>query len=97
MKRPVYIGWSKQNLSPLIRIPSVKRGTTKIELRSPDCAANPYLALAVVLASGLDGIKKGMKAPESIDVDLRYAREEVIEQLQVETLPASLGEAILGV
>ena len=91
---PVYIGWSKQNLSPLIRIPSVKRGTTKIELRSPDCAANPYLALAVVLASGLDGIKKGMKAPESIDVDLRYAREEVIEQLQVETLPASLGEAI---
>ncbi|MDO5520205.1 MAG: type I glutamate--ammonia ligase [bacterium] len=91
---PVYIGWSKQNQSPLIRIPTVKGGTRKIELRSPDCAANPYLALAVVLAAGLDGIKKNMEAPKSITTDLRAVDEDAIRQMQIETLPSSLGEAI---
>ncbi len=91
---PVYIGWSKENLSPLIRIPTVKNGTRKIELRSPDCAANPYLALAVVLAAGLDGIRRNLEAPESINMDLRAVSENVIEELQIDTLPSTLGEAI---
>ncbi|MDO5292184.1 MAG: type I glutamate--ammonia ligase [bacterium] len=91
---PVYIGWSKQNQSPLIRIPTTKNGTRKIELRSPDCAANPYLALAVVLAAGLDGIKRNLEAPASITTDLRFVDEDVIKQMQIETLPGSLAEAI---
>lgn len=91
---PVHIGWSKNNLSPLIRIPDNRGGITKIELRSPDAASNPYLALAVCIAAGLEGIKKNLKAPESIDVDLRTLTLRQSKELGIETLPGSLGEAI---
>ncbi len=91
---PVHIGWSKNNLSPLIRIPDTRSGITKIELRSPDCASNPYLALAVCMAAGLEGIKNKLIAPNSIDVDLRTLSVEKSEELGIETLPSSLGEAI---
>lgn len=91
---PVYIGWSKNNLSPLIRIPTITDGITKIELRSPDAASNPYLALAVCIAAGLDGIKRGLKAPDSIDVDIRTKSEEEINALGIKVLPKSLSEAI---
>lgn len=91
---PVHIGWSKNNLSPLIRIPYNKEGVTKIELRSPDAASNPYLALAVCIAAGLEGIKKNLQAPDSIDVDLRTMSLRQSKELGIETLPSSLGEAI---
>lgn len=93
---PVYIGWSKHNQSPLIRIPSITDGITRIELRSPDAAANPYLALAVCLAAGLDGVKRGLKAPESLDVNVTNLSEEEVKKLEVKVLPKSLGEAIVA-
>ena len=64
---PVCIGWSTKNKSPLIRIPSSKGAGARIELRSPDPSCNPYLALALCLAAGLDGIKNKYEAPASMD------------------------------
>lgn len=60
---PVYISWARRNRSALIRVPMYKPGkekATRIELRSPDPACNPYLAFACMLAAGLEGIKKGI-------------------------------------
>lgn len=57
---PVYISWSTQNRSALVRVPSARKKGTRVELRSPDPAANPYLAMAVILKAGLDGIKNKM-------------------------------------
>ncbi len=91
---PVHIGWSNNNLSPLIRIPEAREGIAKIELRSPDAASNPYLALAVCIAAGLEGIKKQWEAPAAIDVDLRKVGKEKSKELGIDTLPTSLGEAI---
>ena len=93
---PVYIGWSTHNQSPLIRIPTIHDGITKIELRSPDAASNPYLALAVCLAAGLEGIKRNLKAPESLDVDLRQMTDEEAKRNGYQTLPSTLGEAIVA-
>lgn len=67
---PVYIAWSATSRSPLIRIPSSRGINTRVELRSPDPAANPYLALAVCLAAGLDGIKNKLTPPESVDKNI---------------------------
>ena len=64
---PVHIAWSRKNRTPLIRIPADRGGNVRIELRSPDTAANPYLALAVCLAAGLDGIRSKIMPPDSID------------------------------
>lgn len=61
---PCYIAWSTVNRSALIRIPAARGNSTIIELRSPDSACNPYLALAVCLAAGLDGIEKGLEPPQ---------------------------------
>lgn len=60
---PVYIAWSAQNRSPLVRIPAKRGASTRVELRSPDPACNPYLALAVCLMAGLDGIKNKILPP----------------------------------
>ena len=67
---PVYIAWSTTNRSPLIRIPAERGGSTRIELRSPDSAANPYLMLAVCLKAGLDGIVNQIEPPESVDCNI---------------------------
>ncbi|HEX5351131.1 MAG TPA: type I glutamate--ammonia ligase, partial [Trichococcus sp.] len=64
---PVYIAWSGRNRSPLIRIPESRGMSTRVELRSVDPAANPYLALATLLAAGLDGVKNKLEAPAPID------------------------------
>ena len=73
---PVYISWSARTRGPLIRIPSVRGEKTRIELRSPDPSANPYLALAVLLAAGLDGIKNQILPPDSVDEDIQAMSEE---------------------
>lgn len=91
---PVYIAWSKKNRSPLIRVPSARGSSTRIELRSPDPSCNPYLALAVVIASGLDGIKKGMKAPKSVDVNIFDLTKEERAKKKIDSLPVTLLEAI---
>lgn len=91
---PVYIAWSAKSRSPLIRIPSSRGINTRVELRSPDPAANPYLALAVCLAAGLDGIKNKLTPPESVDKNIVAMTKEEMQQCSIKYLPASLKEAI---
>ena len=91
---PVYISWGRTNRSALIRIPRISQGrykSTRCELRCPDPSANPYLAFAVMLASGLDGIQKRMAPPAAAEEDL-YHVDGVRAGLN--TLPGDLGEAI---
>lgn len=91
---PVYIAWSTANRSPLIRIPSGRGTSTRIELRCPDPAANPYLTLAVCLAAGLDGIKNKLTPPDSVDANLFALTDSQREALGIKRLPANLNEAI---
>ena len=92
---PVTVSWSeKSNRSSLLRIPSSRGKGTRIELRCPDSAANPYLVLAACLAAGLDGMKHEMEVPESLEGNVFYMDEERLTEKQVELLPRTLGEAI---
>lgn len=90
---PVYVAWSAKNRTPLIRIPTAKKGEERIELRSPDPSANPYLALAVCLAAGLDGIRNKIIPPKSIDCNIFKMSEEERKAAGVEHLPRTLLEA----
>lgn len=91
---PVYIAWSYRNRSPLIRIPARRGIGTRMELRSPDPSCNPYLALAVILKAGLDGIKKNMMPPPTVDQNIFEMDEEAREQAGIESLPGTLREAL---
>lgn len=90
-KAPKYITWSKENRSQLIRIPAAKGEFKRIELRSPDPEANPYIAYTLLIHAGLDGIKRNLTLPEAMDIDLFNASEEVLKALT--SLPQSLEEA----
>ncbi len=89
-KAPCYICWGKENRSQLVRIPASKDGL-RLELRSPDTMANPYLAYALVIHAALDGIKNRMTPPPATDEDLFNAPQSVTEKLA--RLPQSLDEA----
>lgn len=92
---PVYIAWSAAaNRSPLIRIPCARESSTRIELRCPDSAVNPYLALAACLAAGLDGIRQKLTPPASVDDNIFAMSEEELRARNIEQLPETLGEAI---
>ena len=91
---PVYIAWSSVNRSPLIRIPAGRGETTRVELRSPDPAANPYLVLAACLAAGLDGIKRKLTVPDSVDRNIFEMTQEEPDKAGIEKLPENLYEAI---
>ena len=91
---PVYIAWRTTNRSPLIRIPAERGGSTRIELRSPDSAANPYLMLAVCLKAGLDGIVNQIEPPESVDCNIYTMTEAERRRLGIENLPGTLIEAV---
>ncbi len=91
---PCYIAWSGRNRSPLIRIPAKRGSSTRIELRSPDPSANPYLALAVQLASGLDGIKHKLTPPPAVDRNIYRMDADLREEEGIGSLPASLVEAL---
>ncbi|MBH1940522.1 type I glutamate--ammonia ligase [Mobilitalea sibirica] len=91
---PVYIAWSANNRSPLIRIPAGRGDSARLELRCPDPSANPYLTLAVCLAAGLDGIKNKLLPPESVDKNIFSMPLEEREAFKVHNLPASLEEAV---
>ena len=91
---PVYIAWSATNRSPLIRIPASRGEGTRIELRCPDPSANPYLALAVCLRAGLDGIQNKIMPPESVDRNIFMMTEAEREELGVEAIPGTLIEAV---
>lgn len=92
---PVYLAWSASaNRSPLIQIPSERGENTRIELRCPDSAVNPYLALTACLAAGLDGIRNQMMPPDGIDKNIFEMSEEEIAERGIEKLPGTMGEAL---
>ncbi len=91
---PVYVSWSRINRTPLIRIPAAKGHGTRIELRSPDPACNPYLALALCLAAGLDGISNQLVCPPPINRNNYHMTEKEVESLGIERLPGNLYEAV---
>jgi glutamine synthetase len=94
---PVYLSWAVRNRSDLVRVPMYKPGhekATRIEYRSPDPACNPYLAFAVMLAAGMEGIEKGYKLREPIERNLYEMTEDERKEAGIETLPESLYEAI---
>lgn len=91
---PVYIAWSGCNRSPLIRIPGARGNSTRVELRCPDPSCNPYLALALCLAAGFDGVKNNLEAPASTDQNIFAMTEAEREAKGIKSLPGSLEEAI---
>jgi glutamine synthetase len=94
---PVYISWGQTNRSALIRVPQISRGrldSTRIELRCPDPSCNPYLALAVMLRAGLDGIKRELEPPPIANENLYHLDDLGREARGMATLPGSLGEAL---
>ncbi len=91
---PVYLAWSARNRSPLIRIPAKRGQSTRIELRNPDPSCNPYLALAVMLKAGLDGIKKGLVPPPPTDKNIYHMSEEERRELRIGSLPGDIMEAV---
>lgn len=91
---PVLIAWSGSNRSPLIRIPAERGMGTRIELRSPDPSANPYLALAATLKAGLDGIKNKIEPPEQVTSNVYEMETDEIKERGIERLPINLYEAI---
>ena len=90
-KAPKYISWSSENRSQLIRIPAATGEYRRAELRSPDPATNPYLAYALLIYAGLDGIQNKLDLPPVSDVNLYTADERILKQYRM--LPASLAEA----
>ncbi|WP_147535215.1 type I glutamate--ammonia ligase [Bacillus marasmi] len=91
---PVYLAWSASNRSALIRIPAKKGLATRVELRCPDPAANPYLTFAVIAAAGLDGIEKELEAPAPVNEDIFHMDDEERAFKGITNLPGSLEEAI---
>ncbi len=91
---PCYIAWSATNRSPLIRIPASRGEGTRVELRSPDPSSNPYLALAVCLAAGMDGIKNKIEPPAEVPENV-YALDAADKKDRgIESLPADLHAAV---
>ena len=95
---PVYISWARRNRSALVRIPMYKPGkekATRVELRNPDPATNPYLCFAVMLAAGLRGVEEKLPLHDPVEEDIFEMSEDKRRRLGIKTLPASLYEAIL--
>jgi glutamine synthetase len=91
---PVYITWSGPNRSSLIRIPAGRGLSTRIEFRSPDPTCNPYLTFAVILAAGMDGIKRGIDPGEPVDLNVYHLSPAERKAMGIKTLPANLKEAL---
>ncbi|HEX2105131.1 MAG TPA: glutamine synthetase family protein [Solirubrobacteraceae bacterium] len=94
---PVYVSWSRRNRSALVRVPLYHPGkeqATRMELRCPDPACNPYLTFAILLAAGLEGIEKGYELPEPMEKNLYHLSPDERRRLGIEQLPETLGEAI---
>ena len=91
---PVYIAWSGTNRSPLIRIPASREENTRVELRSPDPTANPYLAIALCLAAGLDGIKNQVQPPASVNQNIYEMSTAHKKAADIHTLPTNLQDAL---
>ena len=90
-KAPRYVSWSAENRSQLVRIPAASKEFRRAELRSPDPTANPYIAFALLIWAGLDGIQKQTELPKPVDINLFKADAEAVSGL--EKLPETLAEA----
>jgi glutamine synthetase len=94
---PVYISWARVNRSALIRVPKISAGkpqSARIELRCPDPSCNPYLAFAVMLRAGLDGIQRNLPVPAPVEENLYEFDASMLARHNVQTLPGSLREAL---
>ncbi|MBM7610437.1 glutamine synthetase [Lysinibacillus composti] len=91
---PCYIAWSARNRSPLIRIPASRGLSTRIEVRSVDPAANPYLAMAVLLEAGLDGIRNELTPPAPVDRNIYIMNSAELKENGIDSLPGSLLDAL---
>ncbi len=94
---PCYISWGRRNRSSLVRVPMYRVGkekSTRIELRSPDPACNPYLAFVVIMAAGMDGIKNKYDLPSPIEENIFHMTEEQKQNKKIEELPSSLENAV---
>ncbi|MDD1721061.1 MAG: glutamine synthetase family protein [Euryarchaeota archaeon] len=94
---PVYISWARRNRSALIRVPMYKPGNelaTRAELRSPDPACNPYLAFAVMLACGLEGIEKSYELPDPVEKNIFKMTQQELDDHGIGSLPENLGLAV---
>ena len=91
---PVYIAWSDSNRSPLIRVPVSRGSSTRLEMRHPDPTCNPYLALAVMLRAGLEGIRNKIEPPEPIGRNIYTMSKQELRSEGIQHLPADLNEAV---
>lgn len=91
---PVYVAWSERNRSPLVRVPAARGKSTRLELRSPDPSCNPYLALAVTLAAGLDGIRRQIEPPPPVNKNIYEMSPTERTRHGIGSLPANLEEAV---
>lgn len=91
---PVYVAWSASNRSALVRIPASRGMGTRVEVRCPDPTCNPYLAFAMMLNSGLDGVKNKLTPPPSTDIDIFHMTAKEKEEAGIASMPANLCEAL---
>ena len=91
---PTAIAWSEKNPGPLVRVPAARGGDTRIELRMPDPSCNPYLALAVMLRSGLDGIEKELDPGPPVNKNIYKMSHRERRHLRIDELPGNLSEAL---
>ena len=91
---PCYVAWSAKNRSPLIRIPASRGAGTRVEVRCPDPSANPYLAIALMLAAGLDGVTNKLTPPPAVNRNIFKMTEAEMAELGVTSLPGSLYDAL---
>jgi glutamine synthetase len=91
---PTNVAWSQRNRSPLVRIPDRRGIGTRCELRMPDPSANPYLALAVQLAAGLDGIKRKLIPPDPVNKNIFTMSFRERRKYRIDELPRDLHEAL---
>jgi glutamine synthetase len=93
---PVYVAWARRNRSALVRVPMYKPGkeaATRMELRCPDPAANPYLTFAVMLAAGLKGMEQNYQLPDPVEADIFHMDQPTLDAHGITALPGSLFEA----
>jgi glutamine synthetase len=91
---PTHIAWSERNRSPLVRVPARRGVGTRAELRMPDPSCNPYLAMAVTLAAGLDGIEKHLDPGPPVNQNIYTMSPQERARLKISSLPGDLGEAV---
>jgi len=91
---PTSVAWSQRNRSPLLRVPAARGSETRVELRMPDPSCNPYLALAVVLRAGLDGIAQHLDPGPPVDKDIARMSFRERRHLRIDDLPVNLSEAL---